>query len=651
MHDSRILNHLQFHLLATSISSVQMGESSLQEQGSGRISAHVLQTGRKLKWASYLCSMVIVLQYLMQSAEADPVLGTSRGYCRPVSIANNKTEDCCLPEPKREPIMFQLPNVQKLRVRRPAHELANDVEYVNKYNLAYARMKALPDDDPRSFLRQWHIHCSFCVEAFLSRYLNGTATPYTLQVHYSWTFLPWHRMLIYFHERILGSLINDPEFTLPFWNWDNQLDEGAGQMPQIFLPYNPPNPAINNSFLHEGAVRNPNHLPPKVLPLNFKISDESTGKTSTPEEIKDANLCLVWNMVYNKVSAQEYLGGKYNTSANFASVGAPTVGEPGGSENLHDTAHEWVGMLNNDNYPDNEDMGVFTYSGRDPLFYSHHTNIDRLWDVWQTLPDEVTEDGTRTRKEFDDVDFLETEFTFFDENQDMVRVKVKDTLSSAKLGYTYQDMSAADKLWIDHKPKASTPSFRTTQLSYTPNDYPEVVPNANNTIGSTPVCFKLKRRAPNRDDLKGTQVKHIGELSEGVLMEKVKVPEMMYVRFDVFVDFPTADIETDVDKSDYVGTFTHLPSGVMNMESVISQISAADDDVLYRELNIRFSTGIALRRLGIKDYSTDITVTIVPRFRAGDEDKTITFANLKQEFCESLSRVHPLRNLVLEIVF
>ncbi|OAE27586.1 hypothetical protein AXG93_492s1020 [Marchantia polymorpha subsp. ruderalis] len=345
-----------------------MGDSSSRQQGWGRISAMVLQTRRRLKWASYLCSTVLALQYLMQSAEAEPVLGTSLfRQCRPVALANNKTEDCCLPEPEREPIMFKFPEVKKMLVRRPAHELANDVEYVNKYNLAYKRMKELPRDDPRSFLRQWH---------------------------------------------------------------------------------------------------------------------------------------------------------------------------------------------------------------------------------------------------------------------------VKDTLSNAKLGIMYQDMSEADSLWINHKPKASKPSFRAseqTQMSSTPDDYPEVVANANNTIGSTPVCFKLHRRAPTKADLKGTQVKHIGELSEGVVMEKVKIPEMMYVRFDVYVDFPSANLDSDMDQSDYVGTFTHLPSGVASMESVTSQIPVANEN-LYRELNVRFTTGLALRRLGIEDYSTDITVTIVPRFRDHDANRTITFSNLKQEF-------------------
>ncbi|KAG6544144.1 hypothetical protein Mapa_014456 [Marchantia paleacea] len=427
-----------------------------------------MATGRKLLWASYLCSIVLVLQYLAQPASANPVLATSLGFCKPVRIENNKTEQCCLPAPRRPPTRFKLPKVHRLRVRRPAHELANDVEYVNKYNLAYTRMNALPDDDPRSFLRQWHTHCSFCKEAFLQRRLNRSATGYPLQVHYSWTFLPWHRMLIYFHERILGSLINDPEFTLPFWNWDNQLDETAGAIPQIFLPYNPPNKRIRNTFMYKGKLRNPNHMPPKVLPLNFDLNLEKERSNWTREEIKNSNLGIVWNMVYNKVSAKEYMGGVYNTSSNFTEEPNKSVGESGGAESLHNTAHEWVGMLNNSKYPDNQDMGVFTYAGRDPVFYSHHANVDRLWNVWKALPDKITEDGHRKRKDYDDYDFLETEFTFYDENKDMVIVKLKDTLDSRKLGYKYQDMSEADSLWINHKPTVSKPSYRATDLTYTP---------------------------------------------------------------------------------------------------------------------------------------------------------------------------------------
>jgi hypothetical protein len=33
-------------------------------------------------------------------------------------------------------------------------------------------------------------------------------------------------------------------------------------------------------------------------------------------------------------------------------------------------------------YPNIKDMGIYYASGRDPIFYAHHTNIDRQWEAW-----------------------------------------------------------------------------------------------------------------------------------------------------------------------------------------------------------------------------------------------------------------------------
>ncbi|KAG6544536.1 hypothetical protein Mapa_014054 [Marchantia paleacea] len=43
--------------------------------------SHGVPTRRKLLWASYLCSIVLVLQYLAQRGSADPILATSLGFC------------------------------------------------------------------------------------------------------------------------------------------------------------------------------------------------------------------------------------------------------------------------------------------------------------------------------------------------------------------------------------------------------------------------------------------------------------------------------------------------------------------------------------------------------------------------------------------
>ncbi|BBN20472.1 hypothetical protein Mp_Vg00230 [Marchantia polymorpha subsp. ruderalis] len=181
---------------------------------------------------------------------------------------------------------------------------------------------------------------------------------------------------------------------------------------------------INNTFLYEGKHRNPNHRSPKVLPLNFDVKLEQERANWTHVQIRHANLGQVFEMVYDKVSAREYMRDPHNTNSNFTDDknARVTVGEFGGAESLHNIAHEWVGMLHNDGYSDNEYMSVFTYAEHYPIFYSHHANVDSLWHVWKALPDNITLDGHRVRKDYDDYDFLETEFTFYDENQDMVGV-------------------------------------------------------------------------------------------------------------------------------------------------------------------------------------------------------------------------------------
>ena len=55
-------------------------------------------------------------------------------------------------------------------------------------------------------------------------------------------------------------------------------------------------------------------------------------------------------------------------------------------------------------------MGTFTSAARDPVFYAHHSNVDRLWDVWRFhLPD-------GERHDFNETDFLDAEFVFSSTN-------------------------------------------------------------------------------------------------------------------------------------------------------------------------------------------------------------------------------------------
>ncbi|GAU48397.1 hypothetical protein TSUD_405420 [Trifolium subterraneum] len=86
----------------------------------------------------------------------------------------------------------------------------------------------------------------------------------------------------------------------------------------------------------------------------------------------------------------------------------------------HNTVHKWVGAADT---PNNEDMGTFYTAARDPTFYPHHANIDRLWVMWKNL-------GQGRKDYSDDLDWLESNFFFYDENANLVRVKRPKKLRS-----------------------------------------------------------------------------------------------------------------------------------------------------------------------------------------------------------------------------
>jgi tyrosinase len=79
-------------------------------------------------------------------------------------------------------------------------------------------------------------------------------------------------------------------------------------------------------------------------------------------------------------------------------------------------------------------MGNFTRAPLDPVFWLHHCNIDRLWEVWVNR-DAKNDDPS-------DKDWLGTSFPFHNEKEVEVNMKpseVVDTTVKA-LGYEYDDI-------------------------------------------------------------------------------------------------------------------------------------------------------------------------------------------------------------------
>jgi polyphenol oxidase len=122
-----------------------------------------------------------------------------------------------------------------------------------------------------------------------------------LQIHFSSIFLPWHRWYLFFHERILASLVGDPSFSLVFWNWDDQL-EGGNLFPDMF--------ARNGTALFD-RLRNPTILNnasalANLIPLS-NVSERGALVTQ--------NLNSLHSAVVSADTSELFFGGPYRSGA------------------------------------------------------------------------------------------------------------------------------------------------------------------------------------------------------------------------------------------------------------------------------------------------------------------------------------------------
>ena len=78
-------------------------------------------------------------------------------------------------------------------------------------------------------------------------------------------------------------------------------------------------------------------------------------------------------------------------------------------------------------------MGSFTTAARDPIFFAHHGNLDRLWKAWRSDPNrKATEPSTDN--------FLKHKFPFTWIDGTTLEVSVEDTLDTGRLRYAYDKL-------------------------------------------------------------------------------------------------------------------------------------------------------------------------------------------------------------------
>jgi hypothetical protein len=216
-------------------------------------------------------------------------------------------------------------------------------------------------------------------------------------VHTNWYFLPWHRAFLYFHECALRAILGD-DFRLPAWDWEKDPS-----IPKFYAELGLP------SFLTKTCGR-----------------AEVNGKPFT-----DPCVLQAW-LFSNRF--EDFCGGPPPVSLVHADSSGRAVSGPHSSIHLQVVSGA---------------MRDFALSAADPVFYSHHANIDRFWRYWMSQqPDQKypSQDADQWRQ---------APMYLYNEADQLVDVRPCDLIDEEELGYFY-DQPALDFHLSDIKPSSTT---------------------------------------------------------------------------------------------------------------------------------------------------------------------------------------------------
>src|SRR5579864_1616277 len=235
------------------------------------------------------------------------------------------------------------------------------------YAKAIKAMKLLPTTNPLSWAYQAAIHRTT---------LSGSHPAWNTCEHGTHFFWSWHRMYLYWFERIIRKMSGDSSWALPFWDYESASE--------------------------------------RTLPVPFR--DPSS-------ELYTSNRGFGWN-----AGTASFPAAHVDPSAGMAMI--PFFSAQSSIEsNPHDNVHVDVGGW----------MGSIPTAAQDPVFYVHHANIDRLWNLWLALGGGRTDPLT-------DIPWKTNSYIFFDENGNEVHMTACDILRCAEqLNYTYEGEPAEVK--------------------------------------------------------------------------------------------------------------------------------------------------------------------------------------------------------------
>lgn len=198
-------------------------------------------------------------------------------------------------------------------------------------------------------------------------------------------FFAWHRLYLYYFEKVLQKAANDPNLFLPYWDYTDPANL-AMPMPYTSCMYFDAQGHVEMNALNE-ARRTPGWNSPGGNALDATA-------TNINDALKDKGYFVYQNDIEGNVHGY---------------VHCTVVPCPG------------------------PDMGAVGYSANDPIFWAHHANIDRMWDCWTSLGNPNPTGNAN---------WMNKSFSFVDADGNLVTNQVADLFNGKiKFNYVYQQAS------------------------------------------------------------------------------------------------------------------------------------------------------------------------------------------------------------------
>ena len=278
---------------------------------------------------------------------------------------------------------------------------------------SYARgieaMLKLPADDPRNWFRNAFVHLMDCP-------------------HGNWWFYVWHRGYVGYFEQTIRTLSGDPQFAMPYWDWTElprippaMFDGVLTPTDSAYAPYTR-NLAVFTRFMRPALQRYWDKLDAgqrgQLKLRGYLTADDvwndvtgysATEKTGISGNAAYAITCgarYLWrenpgfdaktasavspDTIHAGLSPVEFYNDDVSRSFTSSRT-ASHVMQPDGATKFsvlegfpHNKVHNCIGGVGAVDPGPYGNMTNFL-SPLDPIFYLHHANMDRLWDVWNQL--------------------------------------------------------------------------------------------------------------------------------------------------------------------------------------------------------------------------------------------------------------------------